>query len=73
VIRWAFGTEVPEIDPNDLRDFPVVRLANDVEKEIANQVERANALRRQADEVENSVVADVEHRLTEMLGVGGAG
>ena len=70
VVRWAFGTEVPEIDPNDLRDFPVVRLGDDAEREIAGQVERANALRRQADKEENALVAEVEHKVAEMVGVG---
>ncbi|MBZ5669932.1 MAG: hypothetical protein LAO04_09395 [Acidobacteriia bacterium] len=46
VVRWAFGTEGPESDPNGLGDFPAARLAPDIEGEIADQVERANALRR---------------------------
>jgi hypothetical protein len=70
VVRWAFGTEVPEIHPGDLKDFPVVRLGSDVEREIADQVERANALRRQADEEENAVVAEVEQRVATTLGSG---
>jgi hypothetical protein len=48
VLRLAFGTEVPEIDPEDLRGFPIVRLGDVVEGAIANAIERASELRRQA-------------------------
>ncbi len=70
VVRWAFGTEVPEIDPGDLSDFPVVRLDTDLEKEIGAQVERANTLNRQAAEEEDALVADVEQMVAKAIGVG---
>jgi hypothetical protein len=70
VLRWASGTEVPEIQPEDLKDFPVVRLGDDAEREIAQQVDRANALRRQADKEENALVARVEQRVAEIVGAG---
>jgi hypothetical protein len=70
VLRWAFGTEVPEIQPEDLKDFPVARLGDDVEAEIAEQVSRASVLRRQADEEENAVVRHVEQMVAKTLGVG---
>jgi hypothetical protein len=60
VLRLAFGTEVPEIAPEDLRDFPVPRLSASSERAIADCVERASALRMEADGEENAAVAFVE-------------
>ncbi len=60
VLRLAFGTEVPEISPEDVGDFPVIRLAAEVEAEIADRVEQASALRMQADDEENAAVKLVE-------------
>jgi hypothetical protein len=70
VVRWAFGTEVPEIDPDDLSDFPVVRLDANIEEEIGAQVERANILNRQAAEEEDALVAHVEQMVAKAIGVG---
>lgn len=67
VVRLAFGTEVPEISPEDVEDFPVIRLGAEIETEIANRVERASALRLQADNEENTAVALVEGILESLL------
>ena len=68
VLRLAFGTEVPEIDPADLGDFPVVRLGDAVEDAIADAVERASQLRRQANEAEGEAVRLVEQHAEAVLG-----
>jgi len=53
VLRLAFGSEVPEIAPEDLLEhFPLVRLDSSVENEIADRVERTTILRSDADEIE---------------------
>ncbi len=67
VLRLAFGTEVPEIPAEDVRDFPVVRLAVDEETAIADRVERASALRMAADEEENAIVTLVENIIESLL------
>lgn len=67
VLRLAFGMEVPEIDPNDLSDFPVVRLGRDVETRIADLVERASGLRMDADDEENKVVLELDKHLERLL------
>ena len=68
VLRLAFGSEVPEIAPEDLTDFPVVRLAPAVEHEIAEMMEGASSLRTEANRQENAIVGsletDLEHRLS---------
>jgi len=68
VLRLAFGTEVPEIGPEDLADFPVVRLPPDDENAIADAVERASELRRDANEAEDHAVQLVEQHVEAALG-----
>jgi hypothetical protein len=67
VLRLSFGTEALEISPNDLRDFPVVCLSNQVENDIADLAERASALRMTADQKENETVDPMERAVDAML------
>jgi type I restriction enzyme, S subunit len=67
VVRLAFGTEVPEISPWDVRDVPVIRLDPRTEDEIADRIERASALRMQADEEENAAIRFTEDVAGSML------
>jgi hypothetical protein len=67
VLRLAFGTEVPEIAPDDLGDFPVVRLGRD-EDVIADAIERATDLRRRANEQEDEAVQLAEQHIESALG-----
>lgn len=68
VLRLGFGSEVPEISPEDLLEhFPVARLDPSVEAEVADLVERAASLRSKADELEASAVAMLESHLDEAL------
>ncbi len=67
VTRLAFGTEVPEIDPDAVPGLPVVRLG-DVEDQIADLVERAASLRAEADSLEDAAVALVESAIGRALG-----
>jgi len=66
LLRLAFGTEVPEIAPDDLADFPVVRLGKD-EDVIADAVERASDLRWRANEEEDRAVRLVEEYVESAL------
>jgi hypothetical protein len=68
VLRLAFGTGVPEISPEDLQGFPVVRLDPTEESSIASAVERATDLRAEADAEENAAVSIVQRYLTSLLG-----
>jgi hypothetical protein len=67
VLRCAFGTEVPEIDPGELAAFPVVRLGGATEAAIADRVERASILRMNADQKEREEVAQLEKRIEDRL------
>jgi hypothetical protein len=55
VIRNAYGTSIPHLDPEDVAAIPVVRLSEDVENEIADLMEESVALRASADVVENLI------------------
>ena len=68
VTRCAFGTAVPEIAPEDVRDLPVIRLGQDMEDKIADLVESADDLRLQADREEDAATAMVEAELDKLLG-----
>ena len=62
VIRTAYGTSIPHLDPDDVANIPVVRLGNEIEGRIADMMERAIELRVQADELEN----DLANRATKL-------
>lgn len=67
VLRSAFGTSIPHLAPDDLRDFPLIRLG-EVEANIAAMVEKAAAIRAEADELEDSAAREVEQAVDAMLG-----
>ncbi len=68
VLRWAYGTQIPHLEPDDLVRVPVPRLAPDIEDEIADRMERAALLRYEADQDENAAVALVEQALCDLIG-----
>jgi hypothetical protein len=67
VIRMAYGTSIPHLDPVDVKTFPVVRLDEGLENEIADCTERAVQLRDEADESENGLTADAEALIDRFL------
>jgi hypothetical protein len=60
VIRFAFGSSVPELAPEDIATIPVPRLSRELEKKIAVLMENAAEFRMKADETEEAVAADAE-------------
>jgi hypothetical protein len=62
--RLAFGSQVPEIAPEDLKRFPIIRMPASVEDAIADDVERASSLRLKADQIENAIVEQLEASLS---------
>ena len=69
ILRLAFGTEVPEIDPLELVDFPLPRIDTKQENAIADRIEEASSLRMTADKTENDAVGFVEAYLEPSLGI----
>jgi hypothetical protein len=60
VKSYAFGSSVPEIAPEDIEEFPIVRLRNVKENAIADLAERSAELRAQADLLENEIATEAE-------------
>ena len=57
VIRHAYGTSIPHLDPADMATIPVVRLGR-AESEIADLAERAAKLRDEADMLEDQITQE---------------
>ena len=55
IIRNAYGTSIPHLDPSDIATTPVVRLSEELEHRIADKAERATLLRTEADQLENEI------------------
>lgn len=55
LIRAAYGTSIPHLDPNDVAEFPVVRLDARVEGEIADLAEAGARDRAKADVIEREI------------------
>jgi type I restriction enzyme S subunit len=60
VIRHAYGTSIPHLDPTDVAKIPIVRFTPEQENEIADKMEMSVNLRAEADELENEIAADAE-------------
>ena len=60
VVRLAYGTSIPHLEPADIRQFEVVRLERELEESIANKVEEAIGLRAEADALDSELAADAD-------------
>lgn len=60
LIREAYGTSIPHLDPRDVARFPVVRLGDTVENRIADLAEEAARARAEADEIERRMAAEAD-------------
>jgi hypothetical protein len=60
LIRAAYGTSIPHLDPVDVREFPVVRLRTKQEDEIADLADAAALARGEADALEAQVAREAE-------------
>jgi type I restriction enzyme, S subunit len=64
LIRAAYGTSIPHLDPGDVSNFPVVRLSEPEEAAIADLAEQAASERARADALDRTL-ADNAGRLIE--------
>ena len=58
LIRAAYGTSIPHLDPGDVADFPVVRFDAKTEDAIADLAEASAKARAEADVNERAIAAD---------------
>jgi hypothetical protein len=68
VLRCAYGTSIPHLDPGDIASCPIVRLDKRDEDRIADLSERAAELRSRADCLENEIAIEAEAILDRFLG-----
>lgn len=67
LLRYAYGTSIPHLEPSDVSGFPVVRLGERKERVIGERMEKAAALRFEADELENSITAEAEEIINRFM------
>ncbi len=60
LIRAAYGTSIPHLDPNDVADFPVVRLHPALEDTIADLADASAHAGAEASVLEREVAADAQ-------------
>jgi hypothetical protein len=67
LIREAYGMSIPHLDPVDVANFPVVRLNEKVEGEIANLTEAAALEQAKAEALERSLAEEAGNTISEFL------
>ena len=68
LIRAAYGTSIPHLDPADVADFPLARLGANVEAAIADLAERSAAAQAEAELVERKMAADAGEIIDGIMG-----
>lgn len=67
VVRYASGTSVPHLDPLDIREVLIPRLASSREVEIADLSDRATLLSAEADRLENKAIEVAENAISKLI------
>ncbi len=67
VLRNAYGTSIPHLEPSDVATIPIVRLTEEQENLIADLMEEAVTLRAEADELENTITNEAEEIIYQYL------
>jgi hypothetical protein len=67
LIREAYGTSIPHLDPDDVASFPVVRLSQRQEDEIADLAESAAEQQAQAEVMERELAEEAGEVISEFL------
>ena len=67
IIRNAFGTEVPEIVPDDLARIPIPRISDSAERKIGRLASEATDEWAKAREMEAGAVGILESELQKIL------
>ncbi|HWW61853.1 MAG TPA: hypothetical protein VN181_10835 [Thermoanaerobaculia bacterium] len=68
VIRQAYGTSIPHLEPADVAAVPVVRLDPSIESKIADRTEEAVRLRSEADDIEDMISVEAAAIVNQMAG-----
>jgi hypothetical protein len=60
IVRFAFGSSVPEIAPADVATLPIPRFDEKIENELADLMEGSSVARDRADELETQIAHEAE-------------
>ena len=67
LVRFAFGSSVPEISPDDVLGAVIPRLEDSVECRIADLMEESARSRDSADELEQAIAKEAEELIDQFL------
>ena len=67
VIRNAYGTSIPHLEPADIAMTPIVRLGKRIEGQIADAMEEAIEMRVEADVLENELTLKATKLIERLL------
>jgi hypothetical protein len=67
IVRFAFGSSVPEIAPHDVQTLTVPRLGQSIEDRLADLMDESAIARDTADELEQEVAADAEGLIDQFI------
>jgi len=70
VIRHAYGTSIPHLDPADVSDIPVVRFSVAIENAIADHAEASAEARAEADGLERKLAEDAGRLIDRFIAKG---
>jgi hypothetical protein len=70
LIRSAYGTSIPHLDPGDVLDFPVVRLDDKKEGAIADLAEASAKARAKAGVIERAIAVDAGRIIDQFIACG---
>jgi hypothetical protein len=65
VIRYAYVSSIPHLDPEDVASIPVVRLREEMENAIADKAEKAAQCQAEADIQENVIANEADRLITQ--------
>lgn len=68
IVRYASGTSVPHLDPQDIRQVMIPRLSLAQEGAIADLSDQATRLSAEADRLETSAVEEAERAISLLTG-----
>jgi FMN-dependent NADH-azoreductase len=60
IVKFAFGSSVPEIAAADVATLPIPRLGEKIENELADLMEGSSVARDRVDELETQIAHEAE-------------
>lgn len=69
LLREAYGTSIPHLEPSDIANFSVPRFSEAIEGKIADEAERAKQVLSEANELDQEIAADADLVIDDLLGI----